>query len=110
PLIEPGELDHTDVIATNRYASDEFLLSSSGFTGPATLRYGTVGGPGVVDIKREPEFFDAGGLAVRQFFATSADGTRVPYFVVGPPDGGPGPTLLSGYGGFEVSRTPYYSG
>ena len=110
PLIEPSELDHSDVMATNRHASDEYLLSSSGFTQPMTLRYGTVSATGADPIKQEPDFFDASGLAVRQFFATSADGTPVPYFVVGPPEGGPGPTLLSGYGGFEVSRTPYYSG
>ena len=47
---------------------------------------------------------------MRQFFATSADGTSVPYFVVGPDRPGPGPTLLTGYGGFEISLTPSYSG
>ncbi len=47
---------------------------------------------------------------MRQFFATSADGTSVPYFVVGPQDPGSGPALLTGYGGFEVSLTPSYSG
>jgi prolyl oligopeptidase len=46
---------------------------------------------------------------VRQFFATSEDGTAVPYFVVGPDDTS-GLTLLTGYGGFEVSLTPSYSG
>ena len=48
---------------------------------------------------------------VRQHFATSADGTRVPYFLVGDfsgADGASGPTLLEAYGGFEVSRTPSY--
>jgi prolyl oligopeptidase len=50
-------------------------------------------------------------LTVRQHFATSADGTRVPYFVVGRSDAtGPGPTLLTGYGGYEISLTPSYSG
>jgi len=47
---------------------------------------------------------------VRQFFATSADGTLVPYFVVGGGHPEPGPTLLTGYGGFEVPLTPSYSG
>ncbi|MFC7479372.1 prolyl oligopeptidase family serine peptidase [Luedemannella flava] len=48
-------------------------------------------------------------MTVAQHFATSADGTRVPYFVV---DSGPGPapTLLTAYGGFEISLTPHYSG
>jgi prolyl oligopeptidase len=61
-------------------------------------------------LKRAPVLFDASGLTVDQHFATSADGTRVPYFVVRAPDAPPGPTLLNAYGGFEVSRTPYYDG
>jgi prolyl oligopeptidase len=52
-------------------------------------------------------------MKVEQHFATSKDGTRVPYFVVWPqgakPDGR-NPTLLYGYGGFEVSTQPWYSG
>jgi prolyl oligopeptidase len=59
-------------------------------------------------LKRQPAFFDADGMTVRQFFATSADGTRVPYFVVGGDNDGP--TLLTGYGGFDVPMTPGYSG
>jgi prolyl oligopeptidase len=50
---------------------------------------------------------------VEQRFATSKDGTRVPYFIVWPKDAqadGQRPTLLYGYGGFEVSMNPWYSG
>ncbi|MGG6341608.1 prolyl oligopeptidase family serine peptidase, partial [Stenotrophomonas geniculata] len=46
-------------------------------------------------------------------FATSKDGTRVPYFVVHDKAmklDGSNPTLLYGYGGFEISLTPSYSG
>jgi prolyl oligopeptidase len=103
-----ADLGHTDVLDTNRDHSDEYLLLSNDFVQPSTLRYGTVGGE-LETLKQEPEFFDAYGMSVRQHFATSLDGTRVPYFVVGR-DGASGPTLLSGYGGFEVSRTPAYSG
>ena len=100
------ELSHTDVADTNPDHTDEVLLTSTGFTEPPTLRYGLVGST-VEVLRREPDFFDADGLRVRQQFATSADGTRVPYFVVGAPDAS-GPTLLEAYGGFEVSRTPGY--
>ena len=72
------------------------------FTGTSAVRAET--------LKQAPAFFDAAGMSVRQFFATSADGTAVPYFVVGPDRPGPGPTLLTGYGGFEISLTPSYSG
>jgi prolyl oligopeptidase len=104
------EYTQTDVVDADTYDSDEFMLVSSGFIQPDTLRHGQIGGELEV-LKQAPAFFDAAGLAVRQFFATSADGTAVPYFVVGPEHpSGPGPTLLTGYGGFEVSLTPSYSG
>jgi prolyl oligopeptidase len=64
----------------------------------------------VETLKQAPAFFDATGIQVRQFFATSKDGTAVPYFVVGPREPGSGPVLLTGYGGFEISLTPSYSG
>jgi prolyl oligopeptidase len=99
---------HTDVADTNPDHTDDFLLSTSGYTRPATLRHGTVDGGELEILKEEPAFFDAGGMSVRQFFAVSADGTRVPYFVVG--SSGAGPALLTGYGGFELSNTPRYSG
>lgn len=103
------EIGHADIVSTDPDHSDEVFVNSSGFTEPATLRYGHVGRPLQV-LKRAPAFFDASGLRVRQFFATSDDGTRVPYFVVGPEVNNAGPTLLTGYGGFELSLTPSYSG
>jgi prolyl oligopeptidase len=99
---------HVDVAATNPDDSDEYMLLSSGFTQPGTLLYGHVGAEPET-IKRAPAFFDSAGIEVRQFFATSADGTSVPYFVVGPDDPGTGPALLTGYGGFEISLTPSYN-
>jgi prolyl oligopeptidase len=107
----PGvpEFTQADLVSADPYDSDEYMLESSGFTQPGTLTYGHIGGP-TETLKQAPAFFDATRLAVRQFFATSADGTAVPYFVVGPQDPGPGPVLLTGYGGFEISLTPSYSG
>ncbi|TSD99435.1 S9 family peptidase [Skermania sp. ID1734] len=86
---------------------DEYMLTSSGFTVPPTLLYGTVG-DGTETLKQSPAFFDATDVITEQFFAESADGTMIPYFVVRK-KGATGPTLLSGYGGFEVSRTPGYN-
>jgi prolyl oligopeptidase len=69
-----------------------------------------VGEPDEVEVLRQaPVRFDATGLEVRQHFATSDDGTQVPYFVVGPPDPSTGPTMMTGYGGFEIPLTPHYS-
>lgn len=63
-------------------------------------------------VQSLPAQFDASKLVSEQFEATSRDGTKVPYFVVRPRDAqmnGENPTLLYGYGGFQVSMTPAYS-
>ena len=97
------------VVAAVDDTGDEVFLDSSGFLTPSTLLHGAVGDE-LTAIKRAPAFFDAAGMEVSQHFATSDDGTKVPYFVVGKPDSCPGPTLLGGYGGFEVAQTPGYAG
>jgi len=96
------------VIAAIDDTGDEIFLDSSGFAHPSRLLHGPVDGP-LMQIKSAPAFFDADGVAVTQYFATSKDGTAIPYFVVRPRDA-TGPTLLGGYGGFEVARTPGYDG
>ncbi len=107
----PGVPANTNtIIVTVDHLGDEIFLDSSGFDTPSRLLYGTAGGE-VVEIKQAPSFFDAADLVVAQHFATSDDGTAIPYFVVGHRHNqSPGPTLLGGYGGFEVSRTPGYDG
>lgn len=96
------------VIAAADDTGDEIFLDSSGFDRPSRLLHGPVDGE-LTEIKSAPAFFDADGLQVTQYFATSKDGTAIPYFVVRP-EGATGPTLLGGYGGFEVARTPGYDG
>ena len=103
------ENTNTVVSAIDEYG-DEVFLSASGFDRPSRLLHGAAGEPLQV-IKSAPAFFDADNLVVSQHFATSADGTSIPYFLVGHRDSaGPGPTLLSGYGSFAVSSTPAYDG
>lgn len=96
------------VIAAADDTGDEIFLDSSGFDRPSRLLHGPVDGT-LTEIKSAPAFFDADGLAVSQYFATSKDGTAIPYFVVRPANA-TGATLLGGYGGFEVARTPGYDG
>nr|WP_231123010.1 prolyl oligopeptidase family protein [Mycobacterium asiaticum] len=100
---------NTVVVAADD-TGDEFFLDSSGFTVPSRLLRGT-GSGALEQIKSAPSFFDAKNISVTQYFVKSKDGTPIPYFVVRP-DGsqGPTPTLLYGYGGFETSNTPGYSG
>lgn len=94
-------------------AGEDVWVSTSGFLTPTTIMRGTLEESLPQPVKQAPAFFDASGLTVEQHWAVSADGTRIPYYQVGPaelPLDGRNPTLLSGYGGFEVSRTPGYSG
>src|SRR5438105_914433 len=79
------------------------------YTLPTTL-YADAGDGRPVAIKSLPARFDASGLMTEQFFATSRDGTQIPYFVTRSKTlAGPASTVLYGYGGFEVSETPSYS-
>jgi prolyl oligopeptidase len=109
PLGGVPAFSSADIASTDPDTSDEYFVSAGGFLEPPTLRYGVVGDEAVT-IKASPAFFDTTGLRVSQHFATSDDGTRIPYFVVGQPNPLTGPTLLTGYGGFEVPLTPSYSG
>jgi prolyl oligopeptidase len=93
--------------------SDDYFLTVTGFLQPTTLYYGSLGQSEAQAIKHSPSFFDASKYDVSQHFAVSKDGTRVPYFEIAPKNlkaDGNNPTLQYGYGGFEVSLQPAYSG
>jgi prolyl oligopeptidase len=92
--------------------SNDLFYTYEGFLKPDTLYHSDDGGRDARAVKSLPEFFDADGMTVEQHFATSPDGTRVPYFLVLPKGveaDGNIPTLIYGYGGFQVSRPPSYS-
>ncbi len=92
--------------------SDDYFMSLTDFLTPSSLYLGVAGKSEPEKIKSLPAFFNADGLEIRQFDATSRDGTRVPYFQVARKgirlDGG-NVTLLNGYGGFEISMLPNYN-
>lgn len=107
PVTDVPANTNTVIVATDD-TGDEIFLDSSGFDTPSRLLHGATDGP-LHQIKSAPAFFDAENITVTQYFATSKDSTSIPYFVVRPPNA-TGATLLGGYGGFEVSRTPSYDG
>lgn len=93
--------------------SDEYLLSYSDYLTPSVLHLAKAGTDQRQLLKSAPSFFDASPYQAVQKFATSKDGTKVPYFMVHKKDiklDGSNPTLLYAYGGFQVSLTPSYSG
>lgn len=101
------------VAALDSDNSDDYFLTVTDFLHPTTLYLMSAGGDARTPLKSMPAFFDAAPYDVAQHTALSADGTPVPYFVVtrrGAGPGAPNPTLLYGYGGFEVSLKPFYSG
>ena len=98
----------THIVSTNNWGPEAYFRFES-YTTPTTL-YAAAGAGKPVAIKSLPARFDASNLITEQFFAVSSDGTRIPYFVTRPHHlGGPAPTVLYGYGGFEISETPSYS-
>lgn len=101
------------VVDTDPDHSDEYWLDVTGFLTPSSLQRGVLGSVPAETIKQAPAFFDASTFEVTQHFVHSKDGTRVPYFEIarkGIKLDGSHRTLLYGYGGFEVSLQPYYSG
>ena len=111
PLPGVPDIGTASVLPVDDLESDDFFLITASSLTPSTLSLGTVGRPAVERLKQAPAFFDATGLAVSQHEAVSADGTKVPYFQIGPADlplDGSTPTLLYGYGGFEIPLLPGY--
>jgi prolyl oligopeptidase len=92
--------------------SDDYFFWFQNFLNPTSLYYANAENNTVKQIKSLPDFFDNSKLAVRQYETESADGTVIPYFVVGHENmelNGKNPALLYAYGGFEVSMLPSYS-
>jgi len=103
-------LGTVDVVATDEWRSP-FFCSYTDFLTPSSLYLADKGK--AEKVKTAPQFFDADGMKVVQYEATSKDGTKIPYFMVTPKGfkaDGNAPTVLYGYGGFEVPQLPYYSG
>ena len=100
-----------DIISTDDL-NDNVLFRYENFLTPDSLYFARDGGE-LKQIAALPEWFDTTGLTVSQRYTTSADGTRVPYYLIHRADvrrDGSTPTLLYGYGGFQISYTPFYSG
>ncbi|MCB1231714.1 MAG: S9 family peptidase [Verrucomicrobiae bacterium] len=111
PLDAPGS-GSVGISAFDSENSDRYWAIVTDFLTPTTLYLAELGQPEAEKLKSLPDFFDSTGLLIEQNQATSADGTRIPYFLVRPKDlplDGTHPTLLYGYGGFEVSMESSYS-
>jgi prolyl oligopeptidase len=91
--------------------SGRMFVSTQGFLTPPTLSLLAAGADDLTALKSGPALFDASTQVVEQFETTSTDGTRIPYFLVRPrsaPMDGSTPTILFGYGGFQIAFPPAY--
>jgi prolyl oligopeptidase len=92
---------------------DAFLFAAETFTTPRQwYRYDGTGEPQALPFRDETDV-DLSDISVERAFATSKDGTRVPMTILMRKDtklDGKNPTLITGYGGFDISITPRFYG
>lgn len=94
-------------------ASGDAIVEYQSFLTPPSLYYASIKTNSVAQLKTQAPTFDGARFDVTQNWTVSADGTRVPYFVVGPKGmklDGKNPVWMFSYGGFENALTPTYSG
>ena len=89
----------------------QVFVSTEGLLTPSTLSLADAATATLHTLAAAPARFDASTHEVHQYQATSSDGTLIPYFIALPknaPMDGSTPTILYGYGGFQVSKPPIY--
>lgn len=89
----------------------EVFVSTQGFLVPPTLSLADANAATLTTLKSAPAKFDASRDVTEQYEAISADGTKIPYFITHPRDmklDGSNPTIMLGYGGFQISLNPAY--
>jgi prolyl oligopeptidase len=96
------------------YESGQTYFNYTDFLTPTQVYYSVVKNKTALSMKliqTLPKRFDAKNFTSQQFKAKSKDGTLVPYFIIHSKNlkfDGKNPTLQYGYGGFDISMTPYY--
>ncbi len=111
PIELPGSGDVGIAFADRKEAT--VMLNYEDFLTPASLLALDTTTDDMSTLKTAPARFDTDGLIVEQHSAVSSDGTSIPHFIVRRADApmdGTTPTLLYGYGGFQVPLNPSYSG
>lgn len=97
---------------TGKSHQKEIYYSFTGYIYPSTVfKLDTENGKS--ELYKKPEInFDPNQFESKQIFYTSSDGTKIPMTITykkGTQFNGKNPTLLYGYGGFEISLLPVFS-
>jgi prolyl oligopeptidase len=103
--------DATLTISSTSGKDDQLFVYAEGFLTPNALWLADAASGQARQVKALPARFDASKDKVEQYWATSSDGTKIPYFVVMPKAArldGSTPTIMYGYGGFQVAKPPIY--
>ena len=99
--------------ASGRYDRNEIFYGFQSFTVPPSIyRVDLTEVKSALWAKVDAPSIDGSAYEVQQVWYTSKDGTKVPMFIVskkGIEKNGKNPTLLTGYGGFNISMTPAFS-
>lgn len=114
---EEGKIQAFSASGVDSKESDLVWFTTSSYTEPSTLHLADASKNGEDDfiikkLKSLPHMYDSSELEVSQHFSTSSDGTKIPYFMISKKGlvlDGSTPTLLYGYGGFEISLGPRYA-
>lgn len=105
---------------SGRITADEVFLSYESFLEPVTVyrldfaKYKTENKPMELELVRKTNIpgIDTSKYEAKQLFYKSKDGTKIPLFITHPKNiklDSQNPTILNGYGGFDISRQPYFS-
>lgn len=108
--VKAPELGTISIGSTDEF-SDQYFFSFENFLTPTTLYAADASNNTTKVLKSLPAYFDASKYEVKQFKVKSKDGTLIPYFMVFSKNikyDGTNPTLITAYGGFELSRNPSY--
>ena len=103
--------DATFTVRSTSGDDDQLFVAAEGFLDPTSLWLADAASGKAAQIKTLPARFNASTHEVKQYWATSSDGAKIPYFVVLPKGAkldSSLPTIMYGYGGFEVAKPPIY--
>jgi len=93
------------------FSTNKVVLKTSGFLTPNAVELYDLRRKRSKVLQKEKAYFNPAAYSARQEWAVSKDGTRVPFFLIHRKDlkfNSKNKTLMYGYGGFEISLSPFY--
>ena len=100
------------LVRSREDSGEDIWIDYSDFVTPSLVLHATLPSANTTTWATSPGSLDVKGITATQVFYESKDGTKVPMFVIARDDidpNGERPTILYGYGGFNISLTPAYS-